>query len=116
MRKIVYISVIIILLLIINGLVHSSYSLWEKQKLVDQARKELDIEQQKNKQIKAQLSQATSYEFIEEQARNKLMLVKPQEQQVILSERLIKEHEKEFVTRSQEPVWKQWVLLFTNPQ
>lgn len=69
---------IIVCILIINGLVHSIYDLWKKQDLVVSAKDELAKEKQKNQELKTQLVYVQSGEFVEEEARNKLFMVKPE--------------------------------------
>ena len=89
MKKAVYIVTVIILVLIINGLLHSIYDLWHKQDLLTSAQKELEAEKLKNQKLKGEFTKAQSPNFIEETAHNKLFLVKPGEQQVLISQNLI---------------------------
>lgn len=109
-KKILYVLVVIVCILIINGLIQSIYDLWKKQDLVGSAREELVREKQKNQELKAQLVYVQSKEFVEEEARNKLFMVKPGEAGVIVPEELIKkkEEEKAIVV----PNWQQWINLF----
>lgn len=109
-KKILYILIVIVCILIINGLIHSIYDLWKKQDLVASAREELVREKRENQELKAQLVYVQSEEFVEEEARNKLFMVKPGEAGVIVPQELIKKKEEKkevFV-----PNWQQWVNLF----
>jgi cell division protein FtsB len=85
MKKAVYIIVVIVLILMINGLLHSIYDIWHKQDLVTSAQKQLDREKLLNQKLKGELSYAQTPQFLEEQAHNKLFLVKPGEQEVLIS-------------------------------
>ncbi len=74
------------------------------------AKKDLDREKQENQQLKTELSYVKSQEFIEEEARNKLFMVKPGEAGVIVPQELIKEKivKKEMAL----PNWQKWLNLF----
>ena len=80
LKKTGFLIVVIILMLIINNLIHSIYDIWSKQDLLNQAEKQLSKEESKNQKLKADLSYVQTQQFIEEEARNKLFLVKPGEQ------------------------------------
>ena len=109
-KKVAFFITIVVSLVIINGLVRSIYDLWNKQDVVVRARHELDQEKQKNDELKIQLGFVKSNEFVEEEARNKLFLVKPGESDVIIPENLIKKKEvKKMVVI---PAWQQWLNLF----
>ena len=111
MKKIVYIIVVIVLFLIINSLVHSIFELWQKQDLLISAQKELDREKQKNQKLKAQYEYVQTPQFLEEQAHNKLFLVKEGEQGVLISQKLINQTQakKGVGERSN---WQKWLDLF----
>lgn len=110
LKKVSFFVIIIVSVIIINGLVRSIYDLWNKQDLVVNARTELNKEKQKNEELKAQLGYVKSDEFIEQQARNKLFLVKPGESGVIVPKDLIKKREEKKVEVT--PNWQQWINLF----
>jgi len=111
MKKTIFIIIVIVLLLIINSLIHSIYDLWHKQDLLTSAQKELESERFKNQKLKAELSYVQTPNFIDEQARNKLFLVKPGEQQVLISKDLIS---KSKAQKQEEnlPNWQKWLNLF----
>ena len=71
MKKVVYIVMVMVLLLMINGLLHSIYDIWHKQDLLTSAQKQLESEKLENQKLKAELSYAQTPQFIEEQAHNK---------------------------------------------
>lgn len=109
-KKVVYFATIIVCILIINGLVRSIWDLWHKQDLVVAAQQELDKQKQENQELKAQLSYVKSDEFVEEEARDKLFLVKPGESGVIVPANLIKKKEEKVVIVV--PNYQQWINLF----
>jgi len=111
-KKVAYFITIIVCIVIINGLVRSIYDLWNKQDLVVKAKEDLDQEKQKNQELKAQLSYVQSGNFIEEEARNKLFMVKPGESGVIVPAELIKKKEDKAVVFISN--WQQWVNLFVG--
>lgn len=111
MKKALYIVTVIVLLLIINSLINSIYNLWHKQDLLTSAQKQLQSEQQKNQKLKGELSYVQSQQFIEEEAHNKLFLVKPGEQEVLISQKLA--NDSPASKKSQNlPNWQQWLNLF----
>jgi cell division protein FtsB len=113
MKKMLFFIILAISILVINNLIHSIFTLWQKYDLVTLAQKELTREKQDNQKLKSQLSYAQSKEFIEQEARNKLFLVKPGEQKVLISEDLIKGASTPSAqAKKSDPNWKKWVELF----
>jgi len=112
MKKAGFILIIVILLLIINGLFHSIYDLWQKQDLLTSAQNELDAQRLKNSKLKADLSYVQSQQFIDEEARNKLFLAKPGEKDVIIPNN-ITVGDKKSQNSDNIPNWQKWLnLLF----
>lgn len=112
MKKAIYIVVVIVLLLMINGLLHSIYDIWHKQDLVTSAQKQLDREKLENQKLKGELSFAQTPQFLEEQAHNKLFLVKPGEQEVLISPSLTQNQNSAKKQNQNIPNWQQWLKLF----
>lgn len=108
MKKIIFVIVVLVLLLIINSLARSIYDLWQKQDVLTEAQEDLDKEKLRNQKLKASLSYVVTEEFIEEKARNNLFLAKPGEQQVVIPQKEEKTDEK----KQQLPNWQQWLELF----
>jgi cell division protein FtsB len=108
-KKAIFIVVVIVLLVVINNLVRSIYDIWSKQDLLNQAQKELTKEESKNQKLKAELSYVKTQKFIEEEARNKLFLVKPGEQQVLIPNKSMESSKTQV---KQTPNWQKWLQLF----
>jgi cell division protein FtsB len=109
MRKIAYIIIIIGLILMINGLLRSIYDLWHKQDLVTSAKKQLDFEKEKNQKLKVDFQYSQTQQFIESQAYNKLFLVKPGEEQVLISQNAVL---NKGIKNDNTPNWQKWLNLF----
>lgn len=83
-KKIAFFVVLALFLLTINNLIHSIHSTWQKQHLIVKAQEELDRKTTENLQIKQDLLRVNKPEFIESEARNKLLLTKPGEGIVVI--------------------------------
>lgn len=114
MKKTAFIVIVIVLLLIINGLLHSIFDLWQKQALVTSAKQELDTQRLKNAKLKGELSYVKGQQFVDETARNNLFLEKPGEQRVIISSDLAPSENKSSVQK-QFSNWQKWLNLFWQP-
>jgi cell division protein FtsB len=111
-KKILFFLAIATCLVVINGLVRSIYDLWHKQDLVVKAQKNLEEERKENKRLKSQLKYVASNQFIEEEARNKLFMVKPGESGVIIPSSLIQKKEEKVIVVL--PNWQKWINLFVG--
>lgn len=109
MKKILFVVIVAILLVIINNLVRSIYNIWQKRDFVTQAQKELDFQKQENQRLKSQLTYVQTQEFIERQARDKLFMVKKGEQKVLIPQEPEKTASEE---KNNLPNWKKWWNLF----
>ena len=112
-RKSVQLVVIIIGLALIVNLSRDIFRLWGSLKevyLVEEKAQELEKERQLLLKKKDYFQ---SKEFIEEEARNKLNMARPNETIVILPEN-IKEAlgQKQIQEQKEEPNWKKWWGLF----
>jgi cell division protein FtsB len=108
-KKTFFLIIVIVFLLFINNLVHSIYDIWSKQDLLNQAQKELTTEESKNQKLKAELSYVQTPKFVEEEARNKLFLVKPGEQEVLIANNATQSSK---IQVKQSPNWQKWLNLF----
>ncbi len=111
MKKILFFAVLIGSFLIINNLVRSIADLWHKQDLIEQAKIDVEKEKKDNQKIKEQLSKAQSEQFVEEQARNKLFLVKPDEKFALIPQNLLNTASPS-ASMPPLPNWQQWLKLF----
>ncbi len=109
-KKAVFIVIVIVLLVIINNLLHSIYDIWSKQDLLIQAQKELSNEETKNQKLKAGLSYAQTPQFVEQEARNKLFLIKPGEQDVLVPS--VSGNQVQKQDKAEIPNWQKWLNLF----
>jgi cell division protein FtsB len=108
-KKLAYLVAIIICLVIIHNLATSTYDLWHKQDLVVSAQNDLAKEKAENSKLQAQLKLVKSDEFLEEQARNELFMVKPGETVAILPANIGSEKKQKEV---QLPNWQKWLRIF----
>jgi cell division protein FtsB len=111
MKKIIFILIVTILILIINDLARSVYDIWQKKDVISQAQKELNFQKQENQRLKSALSYSQTAEFIEKEARNKLFMVKEGEQKVFISDESSDSGQAQKI-ESNDPNWKQWWNLF----
>ncbi len=113
MKRIISSIVVIFFIFLIYNLSKSIYSLWQKQDLLVNARQELAKEKRANESLKTQAKKVKDPDFIEKEARDKLLYVKPGEKIVVIPEKLIVEEKRIKVVEKQEPAWLQWWnLLF----
>jgi cell division protein FtsB len=111
MKKIIFFVIVIIFLFIINNFSHSIYGLWQKQDLITEAKKELAHEQQEHTSLTQQLRAVTTPSYIEEEARNKLLLVKPGEAVVVLPQPTPTTLATQHTSPKRLPPWQQWYQL-----
>ncbi len=80
--------------------------------MVVKAQNDLEREKKENADLKKRLEYVNSNEFIEEEARNKLFLVKPGESGVIIPKDLIATNDPKKVEN--KAVWEEWIELFVG--
>ncbi len=112
-KKIAFFAVLIALLFMVNNLIHSIYSIWQKQDLLVQAKKTLTAAKQENQKLKKEIAQANQPQFVETEARNKLLLGKPGEGIIILPENQVTATASSTPeTSNSKPNWQQWWNIF----
>lgn len=111
MKRIVFICFLCLSLVVIYNLVSSIVSLLQKHDVLSSAQQELEKEKKENKELVQKYTYAKSPEFVEEEARNKLFLVKHGESQVILPQEALKK-KQEPQKAEETPNWKKWFDLF----
>ncbi len=113
MKRIIYILFIILSIAIIASLINSIYALWHKKDLLVQAQNQLAEEKKRHNELEKRLSVVKSPLFVEEEARNKLFLVKPGESELLIpSDSLPKTQQGVKSTKQDKPNWQQWLDLF----
>lgn len=112
MKKALFITVIIIALFIIQNFVRSIIGVWQKQSLIDQAKVEFAKQQKEHDRLAKQYVQVQKPSFVEEEARNKLFMVKENEQQIVIPKSLYKDTSQKAVIVNTKPVWQRWINLF----
>lgn len=114
MKKIVFFLIVIVSFFIIQDFLRSIYNLWQKRELVDIAKKELIAKQTENKKLKYQLKIAQSDEFVEKEARNKLLMVKEGEKEIVVDDKLINSENKKVTVKKDNTlnIQKWWDLFF----
>lgn len=111
-KKIVFFIIIIISLLIINNFVHTIYNLWQKNDLVVKAKQNLEREKRENQELKNKLSEVKKKEFVEEEARNKLFLVKPGEAVLLVPDTIATANNDKKQIVEVKANWQKWWELF----
>ncbi len=112
MKKVIFFVSIVLFLFIINNFFHSIYRLWQKQDLIVSARKELTQEQLEQRNLKQTLEKVQNPSYLEEEARNKLFMVKPGEEIVVVPKEAIALAPQPTPLPKPDPVWVQWYKLF----
>lgn len=94
-------------------MIQSIYNLLQKQDLVTMASAELVKEKNEYEKLKDQLEKVKRVDFIEEEARNKLFMVQPGEQLVLVPQEVLQASQKvEDQENPDLPYWQQWLNLF----
>jgi cell division protein FtsB len=115
MKKTLFFIAVVLSILIINNLVHSIIDLWQKQSFLITASQSLKREEKKNQELQSQLKKVSQKQFVEEQARDKLLLVKPGEETIILPTGMIAQPSSNLQSSaSSKPHWQTWWELFFN--
>ena len=112
LKKIVFFAIIIVSFFIINGLIHSIYSLWQKNSLLVRAKQDLDKEQNENKALKKKLTIVQKPQFVEEEARNKLFLAKPGEGVIMMPSNVSRASTSGKKQQDTRPNWQKWWDIF----
>lgn len=115
MKRIIFLTVIVILFFVIVHLMTSIYTLWHKKDLLTNAKEQLQQEKLENVQLHQELVKVNSPQFLNEQARDRLLLVKPGQSEVLIDPTLLKATSSAQKTETRKPYWQQWFdLLFGN--
>lgn len=108
-KKIVFFGILIVSFFVINSLIHSIYSLWQKNDLIVKAKQNLEQEKKENTELKNKLADVKRPEFVEEEARNKLFLAKTGEGIIVIpTDYLGASHSSREEHVDTRPNWKKW--------
>lgn len=112
MKRVVFLIVLIVSVFSIRNLSINIVELWRKHDLLALAKRELEQEKQKQERLKKELARVESEAFVEEQARNKLFLVKEGESELVVTKAPSATSSAQSPPRPQKPTWIQWWELF----
>ncbi len=112
MKRVLLFIVIAIGFVIIYNFFTSIYSLWHKKDVLIHAQNQLNVVQKQNRDLKRQLLQVKNPQFVEEQARDKLFLVKPGENTVLIPKNLLPTPIRMKTPIPSKPNWQKWLEIF----
>lgn len=114
MKKALFIIACLICLLVIQGLVRSIFTLWEKRDVYASKQEELARVKKEHESLKEQEKIVNDPQFAEKEIRNKLFLVKPNEKIVLLPTGISEKETKSYKKKQEKPIYEQWLKLFLN--
>ena len=114
MKKFSKILVVVLGLYLIFNLSRSVWDLWQRQERLEKARQTLEREKRRYEELGLKSEYVQKPEYVEKEARDKLLLTRPGEKTVLINEELFRELE---ATKSAEivdtrPNWKKWLEIF----
>lgn len=112
MKRIFFLIFISISILIIYNFGQTIYRLLSKKDLLVQAQNELKKMQRENAGLRKQIVQVQNRHFIEEQARDKLFLVKPGENTIVIPSNALPRLELKKIQNKEKPHWREWIDTF----
>lgn len=112
MKRILFVIFIVISFVIIYNFSSSIYRLLSKKDVLIQAQNELKKTQNENTDLKKQLARVKNPEFVEEQARDRLFLVKPGENSVVIPQNLLPTPISSKKLVLAKPNWQKWLGIF----
>lgn len=118
MKRLIYFIVVLIGVYLIINLSKSLVDMWGREKRIEEAQKTLSAEKKKFDELTLKKKEVESQEFVEKQAREKLLLGKPGESQVIIDQLLLEALEGTTSAKESEdarPNWQKWLELFFLP-
>lgn len=113
MKKILFFTIFAICIFLSLSLLGSIANLWQKQDLVKNASKQLEVVKNENRSLKNEFRVATASGFMEEEARNKLFMVKEGEKTVVIPDSLLQKSElKNEIEKDKVGNPQAWFQLF----
>ena len=113
LKKILFFSIILASIFVVNNLIHSIFALWQKNDLIVVAKQNLEKQEKENRELKTKLADVKKPEFVEEEARNRLFMTKTGEGVIVLPKDYLaatnsSKDRKDF----SKPNWQQWWEVF----
>jgi len=112
MKRLVFLFVIVIAILSIIHSISAIYDLWQKQYVLNESKKQLVKQQEESQKLKESLHNVSNEFFVEEEARNKLFLIKPGESTVFIDKGLLGQKSQKITPPETLSNWQQWWKLF----
>lgn len=112
MKKILFFASLILSLVIIVNLITSIYTLWHKQDVLFLAQKQLQQEQKEHQKLQQEFHSVNSSAFVEEEARNKLFMTKPGEEEILIASPTSTPTHSQITIGDTRPYWQQWISVF----
>ncbi|MDO8269428.1 MAG: septum formation initiator family protein [Candidatus Levybacteria bacterium] len=109
-KTVILLIIIVVLLLVIKNIVASIISLRQNSQIVTSLKQQEILEKEKKRFLQQQFYYVTTPQFIENEAREKLGMVKPGEHIVLAPPP--SEPQKQPDTTDYSPNWKKWWRLF----
>ena len=110
------IGIIILGILVISSLVQGLFSIKRSNDKIEEEKKKVAREQERNEELKKQIKEVNSQSFTEQIARDKLGLAKPGETVLILPDKEVLRRLAPKIEEEEEvlpdPNWKKWLKLF----
>ena len=111
-KKVVFFGIVVFLCFVINNLFQSLSVTWQKKDLVVKTKTELAKEKKKGEDLRKKIALVKRPDFTEAEARNKLFLVKPGEQVVMLPKGSLGTAPGKPAPQDTRPNWRKWWELF----
>lgn len=116
-KRLIRFIILIITIWIAIRLAYTTYDVWKRRDVVKERQTELNRATTENSNLKRQLEEIQSPDFIEKEARDKLGLVKSGESIVLLSTPIPTGKPLDMGNTSTKsdsliPIWKQWWKIF----
>ncbi|RJP46204.1 MAG: hypothetical protein C4584_01890 [Armatimonadetes bacterium] len=114
LKKIAFISAIVIFIAIFYGLSSQVYSALQAGERLEKEVEKIVLLRQKNNELKQRLEEVKSPRFIEQQARDRLNMAKSNETIIIIPKEEIEKvlSAQKQVIEEQIPNWQGWLKLF----
>lgn len=115
MKKVIVLFICIVCLFVIQGLVRSIWTLWEKRDVLVRKQEELNRIKKEYAALKKHEQKVNDPQFAEAEIRNKLFYVKPNEKVVLLPLGIATEKGKQKDEKKDtRPVYQQWISMLVK--